>query len=280
MSVIKNITLPGADGRAILMDYFPATRDNAPLMIFCHGYKGFKDWGFWQLMGQQFAGNGIACLNFNFSHNGGTPEQPLECPDPEAFALNNFTKELFDLHTVINWVSDQPSVFSGYSPSDLFLMGHSRGGGIALIKAAEDPRIKKVITLGGVSDFRKRFAQPEALAYWKAKGVIYIENARTGQQLPHYYQFYEDFEAHEERLTISRAIKALEQPCLILHGTEDTTVLPEEANDLKTWNGKARLHFIEGANHVFGGVHPWEQDKLPLHMEQAMQLIGSFLDHS
>ena len=29
------------------------------LIIFCHGYKGFKDWGCWNLMGDKFAQNGL-----------------------------------------------------------------------------------------------------------------------------------------------------------------------------------------------------------------------------
>ena len=49
-------------------------------------------------------GIGIAVLKFNFSHNGGTVEQPIDFPDLEAFGHNNYTKELDDLNQVLDWV--------------------------------------------------------------------------------------------------------------------------------------------------------------------------------
>ena len=39
----------------------------------------------------------------------------------------------------------------------LILMGHSRGGGIVTIKTSEDSRVKKLITLAGVSDYKQDF---------------------------------------------------------------------------------------------------------------------------
>ena len=59
--------------------------DSNPLIIFCHGYKGFKDWGAWNLMAEAFAKIGFCFIKFNFSHNGGTIEQPIDFPDLEAF---------------------------------------------------------------------------------------------------------------------------------------------------------------------------------------------------
>ncbi|WP_317192062.1 hypothetical protein [Snuella sedimenti] len=55
-------------------------------------------------MAKTFANAGFLFIKFNFSHNGGTIEQPIDSPDLEAFALNNYTKELNDLDTVISWV--------------------------------------------------------------------------------------------------------------------------------------------------------------------------------
>jgi hypothetical protein len=76
--------------KPLLIDYYlPAEQRNCPLLIFCHGYKGFKDWGGWSLMSQDFAKSGFAFIKFNFSHNGGTMEQPIDFPDLEAFGHNN-----------------------------------------------------------------------------------------------------------------------------------------------------------------------------------------------
>ncbi len=76
---------------------YPQNSSHLPVVIFCHGYKGFKDWGAWGLVANAFAKEGFAFLKFNFSHNGGTFEQPIDFPDLEAFSEDNFTKQLDDL---------------------------------------------------------------------------------------------------------------------------------------------------------------------------------------
>jgi len=55
-------------------------------------------------MAESFANAGFFFIKFNFSHNGGTVKQPIDFPDLEAFGNNNYTKELDDLETVIDWI--------------------------------------------------------------------------------------------------------------------------------------------------------------------------------
>ena len=75
-----------------------------------------------------------------------------------------------------------------------------------------------------------------------------------------FYQFYENYIANEERLTIKRAVSRLKIPYLIIHGDADTSVLIEEAHTLHNWNTNSCLETIKGANHVFGAQHPWEKE--------------------
>ena len=65
-----------------------------PIVLFAHGYKGFKDFGAWSIIADQMAQNGIVFIRFNFSHNGVKPQSPTEFTDLEAFAniYQNFTK--------------------------------------------------------------------------------------------------------------------------------------------------------------------------------------------
>ena len=149
-------------------------------------------------------------LKFNFSHNGGTIEQPIDFPDLNAFGENNFIKELNDLDAVISWITSAENKYSNeMNTQDIILIGHSRGGGIVTIKASEDNRVTKVITLAGASDYKSRFPTGDELAYWRKEGVAYIENARTKQQMPHFIQFYDNFMENEDRLTISKLLKKL-----------------------------------------------------------------------
>ena len=198
MILKKNYIINGRHNKPIVIDATaPALELDLPVIIFCHGYKGFKDWGAWNLMAEAFANAGFFFLKFNFSHNGGTVRQPIDFPDLEAFAENNYSKELDDLETVIDWLFET-NLESRVDLNNITLMGHSRGGGIVVIKAEEDPRIKQVISLASVSDYAKRMTANSDLEQWKKSGVKYVLNGRTKQQMPHNYQFYEDFEKQRE----------------------------------------------------------------------------------
>ena len=275
----KNISLPGLHGRPIPTDVFYSDRGkDKPVLLFCHGYKGFKDWGAWNLMAEEFAKNGFLFIKFNFAFNGGTLEEPIDFPDLDAFGENTYTKELDDLKVLIDWISSEGFPYADLVDLSRFtLMGHSRGGGIVVIKAAEDQRIQKLISLAAVSDFGDRFPKGEELEAWRQKGISYIENSRTKQKMPHLFDFYEDFKENEERLTISSSAQKLNIPYLIVHGTADPTVDVGNAHELNEWAKQSELFLLEGSDHVFGASHPWELEELPAAMEKIIKKATEFV---
>ena len=278
MIIRKNQILTSEGKKPILYDiYFKESEKPQPLVIFCHGYKGFKDWGAWHLVAETFANQGFCFLKFNFSHNGGTIEQPIDFPDLDAFAENNFTIELDDLDRVLNEIGDENKNFPK-NISAVSLIGHSRGGGIVLIKAEEDSRINKVVTWAGVSDFKPRFQEgSQNFKDWKETGVTHVENSRTKQMLPHNFQFYTNFKENEERFSIHRAVKHLDIPQLIVHGAEDPTVSIKEAKAIHSWNPASNLELIDGGDHVFNAKHPWKEDILPKELKRAIEITIDFL---
>ena len=257
--------------------YFKKTGTKKPLVIFCHGYKGYKDWGAWNLMVPEFVNNNLAFIKFNFSHNGGTVENPIDFPDLEAFGQNNFVKELDDLEDVINWVSSNNDFSEEIDSENIILIGHSRGGGIVSIKASENTKIKKLITWSSVSDFGARFPTGDILKYWEKAGISHIENARTKQQMPHYFQFYTNFKDNEARLTIKKAVEKLNIPHLIIHGENDVVVPPKEAENLHAWNPKSTLVMMENMNHPLGCTQPWTHATMPEHLEIAVKKTIEFI---
>jgi len=274
MQIDKNFILHRTDKKPILIDsFYTKDKPNQPIIIFCHGYKGFKDWGAWNLMAKTIAEAGYCFIKFNFSHNGGTMDNPIDFPDLEAFGNNNYTKELDDLKDVIDWAQDTFKNHPNIDTDRITLIGHSRGGGIVILKASEDSRIKKLMTLASVCDFGKRTATTGELEEWQKDGVKYVLNGRTKQQMPHYYQFYEDFKANEERLHIASAEKRLKIPHVIIHGDNDTSVKIDEAHALKQWNPDALLHIIKGADHVFNVKHPWEKEELSAELKEVTDSI-------
>lgn len=269
----KNIQLEGKHQKPILTDvFYKEEQFQKPVVIFCHGYKGFKDWGAWNLVAVAFANAGFFFIKFNFSHNGGTIEQPLDFPDLETFGNNNYIKELDDLTTVVDWVTSSGFEFKNkIDSSNITLIGHSRGGGIVTIKAAEDSRVTKLITWASVSDYKSRFPEGEILDKWRKDGVMYIENGRTKQKMPHYFQFYTSYLQNEERLTIAIAAKKNKIPHLIIHGTKDPTVNVQESRQIQGWSANSELFLVKGADHVFGIKHPWENKDLSKDLEIVLQ---------
>ena len=281
MIQIKHKIIERAHNKPILVDIrYISDQNPKPVIIFCHGYKGFKDWGAWNLMAESFVDNNLFFVKFNFSHNGGTVESPIDFPDLEAFGDNNYSIELDDLNVVINWVCSDIKLSDIADINNITLLGHSRGGGIVITKAEEDSRIKSVISLAGISSFKARFHEgTEEFVSWKKTGVKYVKNGRTKQQMPHYFQFYLDFIKNEERLTIERAAKNLKIPHLIIHGNQDTSIFIREAEALHLWNPKSKLKIIEGANHVFQTSHPWKEDALSKELQVAVNSIIEFIQN-
>ena len=278
MKILKNFVIQGKHQKPIVTDvFYKETQQPQKVIIFCHGYKGFKDWGAWNRMATTFANAGYFFIKFNFSHNGGTLEQPIDFPDLDAFGNNNYTKELDDLESVLDWVSNNPQFKNTVDANQISIIGHSRGGGIVTLKAAEDPRVKKVISLAAVCDFASRSSTNSDVAAWKKTGVKYILNGRTKQQMPHFYQFHEDFIQNKERLNIENAAKKITIPHLIVHGDKDTSISVNEGEKLHTWNPKSILKIIEKANHVFNVSHPWIENKGSDAFEKTVKICIDFL---
>ena len=279
--ITKNsLKIEGSAGRPILIDVtYKDTDDAKPVIIFCHGFKGYKDWGAFPLMAEFFAEAGYVFIKFNFSHNGGTVEQPIDFPDLKAFGENNYSIELDDLGLVIDDViSGNIISLNHVDLNKICLLGHSRGGGIAILKASEDTRINKLATLAAVSDFKSRFPIGPELLKWDQAGTSYVLNGRTGQQMPMNYQLYENFVKNEHRLTISSAAKGLDIPYAIIHGTDDQTVLPKEAENLNKWSASSQLKLIESAGHTFGAKHPWDKNELPDDFKTSLMYVIDFFN--
>jgi len=272
------VILNSPSGRQFLADVtYQQNGTKKPVVIFSHGYNGFKDWGAFNAIAMQLAEMGLVVVKFNFSHNGTTIENPQDFVDLEAFGNDNFTIEMDDLGAVIDWVCSNEFVAKEESNvAQLNLLGHSRGGGITILKAREDGRVKKLCTWNSVNEFGK-FWTPERFETIKRDGVIYLRNGRTQQMMPIKWQMYEDYFENKQRLYIPDAVKELDKPFLIIHGEKDETVPVEYANEMHNWNKKTQLMIIENGNHNFGAKHPWHNDTLPAELQQAIVATGKFL---
>ena len=276
----KNTIINGANDLPVSLDVFYNDEPcKKPLVVYAHGFNGFKDWGNFDLIAKRFASKNFIFVKFNFSHNGTEPEQPEIFANLEAFGANNYTKQLQDLRNVIDWCCDEHNTWHDHiDTTRISLIGHSMGGGIAIIYAAEDTRVTKLVTWAGISECKTPWGNwpAERLDEWKKSGVQYYQNGRTKQNMPLYYQLYEDYVVNKQRLNIQVAIQALTIPVLICHGSQDTAVPVEKARLLHEWQPSAKLVLVE-SDHVFGRSHPWPHSYLPPAMETVLDETVNFL---
>lgn len=266
----SEIIINGANNKPILIDIMHhEAKQQLPVILYAHGFNGFKDWGNFDLMAQQFLAAGFTFVKFNFSHNGTSPEHPQDFVDLEAFAENNYTKELEDLDHVLNWITNNENPFAAYMQTgNIGLIGHSMGGGISIIKTAEDSRIKALVTWASISQCKTPWGNwpEEKMQEWKGSNVAYYYNGRTKQQMPMHYQLFEDYKNNERRLNIIQAASNIKVPFLICHGSEDTSVAVDSAYEIHKANETTEM-LIVPSDHVFGRKHPWAGLDLPKEMQ-------------
>ncbi|WP_316735928.1 alpha/beta hydrolase [Pedobacter aquatilis] len=265
-------SLIGSDEKLIIGDItFDENNPNTPIILFVHGFKGFKDWGAHNLVARYFATNGYRYIKFNLSHSGVPADNPKDVSDLDVFAENTFSKELFDVNAVLDFIEK-----SYGKETEINVIGHSRGGGLAIIEAANDLRINKIITWSSISSFDSLWKK-EQEADWKKTGKIHVTNARTKEQMPLNVALLNDFEENAERLNILNAAKQVNIPWLIVQGDDDVNVPFENAQKLADINLGSRLIKIEGANHVYGATHPFEGETLPPLLFKVCEKVLIFL---
>jgi len=262
MQTLRNLVINGAENMPISFDiHYQPILGAAPLVIYAHGFNGYKDWGNGDVLASYFVAQGFTFLKMNFSHNGTSPEKPNEFVDLEAFGRNNFSKQLLDLKLLLDWLCAERNPLQGfYDVTNINLIGHSMGGGTAILFASEDVRITKLITWAAIAEAKTpwgKWSEAE-IAQWKTDGVAYYLNRRTQQQMPLYYQLFEDFQDNKRRLDILSAASKIAIPWLIVHGTEDEAVALAQAEKLKSANKNAQLITLN-TNHVFGRQEPWAE---------------------
>ena len=252
----KEFRLKTNEGDFVNISSFSLEKINSsPCLIFVHGFKGFKDWGFFPYTAKHFADKGFCTLTFNFSHNG-VDDEGLNFYRIDKFAENTVSLEVSELVQVINAYKN--GFFAEHVFGKICLIGHSRGGGVTLLSNL----IKKVdayIVWASVAKF-DRYTERQK-SEWRKQGFVEVLNSRTNQMMRMNVESLEDIETNENSsLSIEKAVKGLNKPLLILHGTEDLTVPIAEGEQIYNWSDKSLTEFerLPACGHTFDIVHPFE----------------------
>jgi uncharacterized protein len=255
----EHFEIPSRDGYPLRGDVrYPAgdVADGAPAIVVSHGFKGFKDWGSFPTIAREFAAAGYIAVSFNTSGSGIGPDLQ-NFTDPERFERATISGDVDDIGRILDAIAG--GALPGPRAGDgVGLVGHSRGGGVSLIAAGADPRVRAVAVWASVSSFGRW--SPGTVADWRTRGFVAVENLRTKQVFHLRTDILDDLTAHANgRLSIERACKALQErgvPVLVLHGDADEAVRIAEGRAIAEWSG-GELVALPGAGHTFGAVHPF-----------------------
>jgi len=223
-------------------------------VVICHGFKGFRAWGFFPPLARALARRGYAAVTFDFSHNG-VGADGVDFSALDLFAEQTHSRNVDEIRRVLDAL--RSGVLLPRAPRRVGLLGHSRGGAEAILAAAEDPRVDTLVTWASIADVPSRWSV-EQVERWRRGETVEITNARTGQRMPIGPGYWRDFEMNRERLDVPGAAAEVDVPWLIVHGDADTSVSVDDAHRLFEAAGEdAELLVVEGADHTFGAVHPY-----------------------
>lgn len=264
-----------SDGEHLAVTTYGEPDSSKPCVIYIHGFKGFKDWGFVPYIGQFLADRGFLAVTFNFSHNG-IGENPVEFTELEKFAQNTFSREIRELNELVS------ACKSGeFGPcGKVGILGHSRGGGTSLLAGSQNNDIGAVATWSAVSSFNRY--SDELKEKWRKKGFFEVVNQRTGQVFHLNSTLLDDIEAHgEDSLSIEKSVKNLNKPLLVVHGLEDEAVPEKEADKIYGWadSQKSEIVKVSKTGHTFGAAHPFvgSNEKLDFVLAASADFFKKYL---
>lgn len=227
----------GAFGRLASVWVEPPTPKGA--VIFSHCFTCNKNYRVLVHLARAAAAAGFASLRFDFSGLGDSAGK---------FADSTVDSKIHDLKACISWVEDR-----GLQPTAL--AGHSMGGAISLLTAAQVAAVGGVSLIGTSSDLgRLADLLPSIAVSEPREGSFEIETAGNR------FTIRPAFLASLRRdRSLTEIAADLRKPFLVLHGTADRTVEIEHGLRLFEAAGQPKSFVaLPGADHLLSRARDTE----------------------
>jgi putative redox protein len=175
---------------------------------------------------------GFIVLRFDFSGNGQSEGE---------FDESTYSKQVAEMQTAADMIASHGAMWIG-------MAGHSMGGLISFLTAAQDENVKAVCTVGSrisgmkVTGFLSR-TQREILE--KTGEVTFTSRGR-------FLKITDEFFTDADRFDLPQILQSFDKPLLMVHGDQDEIIPVREAYKAREMsNGGAQLEVIAGADHMF-----------------------------
>ncbi len=257
---IEKFSIPSASKKNITGDLrFCTTKEKIPVVIICHGFMAFKDWGMYPFVGESFAKNNFASVTFNFSHNG-ISNNLNKITDYKNFEENTISKEISDLKILLNEIETGSLNKNFFNLDQIFLVAHSRGTGIAVLETANNKKIKLLATWSPISTF-DRWTETQKLR-WKQNGFLPATNNFSSHPLKIGIELLNNIESNKNKFNIFSAAKKISVPWLIIQGMEDLITPPKETEKIFSVANKDKTKYIllEKVGHLYNAMNKSKDD--------------------
>ena len=235
------------------------------LVVIVHGFKGFKEWGFFPWLGEMLCNHRFAVCRFNMSRSG--IAENLETFDRlDLFAEDTYSGQIADLQKVVRYCQQRADL-------PTFLVGHSRGGGVSLLAADGIANLSGIVTWSSIA--RTDRWDDSTKSMWRRAGYLEAENTRTKQMMKMSTRMLDDIEANRDRLDILKCATQIEQPILVIHGARDESVPVEESAEIASYAQDASRVIIANAGHTLNAIHPLVN--VPFALTMAATLTARFV---
>ncbi|KAM7490544.1 hypothetical protein LguiA_033465 [Lonicera macranthoides] len=206
------------------------------LVIICHGFRSLKDRIPMVNLAAAFVNQRISAFRFDFPGNG---------ESEGSFQYGNYRREADDLLAVVQYFKAQKRIVAA-------IIGHSKGGNVALLYASRYDDVNAVVNISGRFNLKRGIEGRLGRAFLqriKRDGFIDVKNRRGKVE----YRVTE--EGLMDRLTTDMvaACHLIPRNCRVLtiHGSRDEMVPVEDATKFAKYVANHKLCIMEGADHEF-----------------------------
>ena len=210
---IKRIKITNLDGKNIVAAVHYPEVDKNYLAILCPGNLYSKDYNHLIKLAEAFAAEGYTVARFD-------PIGTWESDGTDADY--SVTQYLQDIKTVLDFMSAQKSF------NKTLLGGHSRGGEVSILYAAQDSRVSMVLPIMPPTPISDEELQEDKFMNWKKNGFnISVRDVPDSDVTKSYKLPYSHMVDRLKYHTID-AVRKIHAPIIFVAGELDVICTPEE----------------------------------------------------
>jgi putative redox protein len=232
--------------------HFPKS-PNGVGVVLGHCFTCSRHTGILRQLAGELSREGFVALRFDFSGNG---------QSQGTFDESTYSKQITEMQTAVDIIADRGAKWIG-------LAGHSMGGLIAFLTAAQTDSVKAVSALASrLTGIRAiDFLSREQRVALKRTGEVFFSS--RGRSLKLTEKFFADSGSFDP----IDLLKAFKKPMMVVHGDMDEIIPVEEAYRVRDLSrGRVDLEIVPDADHMFSR----EEDRIDI----SRSVAGWFKEQS